>query len=315
MEQQYSENGPRLFATLGLGQGFQLNEDLMLDFGLDRVHTIRNPGNPPFNPNVPPASGSAGATGDFTAYYVGATWRQEDWTVNGRVETLAGDTEDRLGLSAGAYRAQGEKMGLAFRLTYRESEFLSGDFSTAAVMSFGFAWRPTNPAFIWLDRVDLVYDDAFTALGGASTSFKLINNLNLNHRPNNRWETSYQYAFKWQRAEFGTAFTSYTDLIGVDSRYDLNRKWDVGAQVYALHSWSADTYEYTAGLSVGHSFAKNIWLSVGYNFAGFEDEDFAQARYTAQGPFIQFRIKFDQDSLRDLKQLTSGTTAVPGAGK
>lgn len=317
MEQQYSENGPRLFATLGVGQGWQATEDLLFDFGVDRVQTIRSPGNPLFNPNVPPASGSAGATGDFTAYYVGATWRQEDWTVNGRVETLSGDTEDRLGFTAGAYRAQGEKMGLAFRLTYRDSEFLSGDFSTEAVMSFGFAWRPTNPAFIWLDRVDLVYDDDFTALGGASTSYKLINNLNLNHRPDSRWETSYQYAFKYQRAEFGTEFTSFTDLIGVDSRYDLNSKWDVGGQVYALHSWSADTYEYTAGLSVGHSFAKNVWLSIGYNFAGFEDEDFAQARYTAQGPYIQFRVKFDQDTWKDLKDYSSGNpvNVAPGATK
>ena len=66
--------------------------------------------------------------------------------------------------------------------------------------------------------------------------------------------------------------------------------------------------DWSAGLSVGHSFAKNVWLSLGYNFAGFEDEDFAQARYTVNGPYIQFRIKFDQESI---KQLATGSPIAP----
>jgi hypothetical protein len=43
-----------------------------------------------------------------------------------------------------------------------------------------------------------------------------------------------------------------------------------------------------------------MWVSIGYNFAGFEDKDFDAARYTAQGPFIKFRMKADQDTFRDL---------------
>jgi hypothetical protein len=39
---------------------------------------------------------------------------------------------------------------------------------------------------------------------------------------------------------------------------------------------------------------------VGYNFAGFHDEDFSRNRYTEQGPFIKLRIKADQDTFRDL---------------
>jgi hypothetical protein len=46
--------------------------------------------------------------------------------------------------------------------------------------------------------------------------------------------------------------------------------------------------------------ARNLMLSVGYNFAGFEDDDFAAARYTARGPYVQFRLKVDQASLEDL---------------
>ena len=58
--------------------------------------------------------------------------------------------------------------------------------------------------------------------------------------------------------------------------------------------------DYSAGLDVGYNLGRNMWLSVGYNFAGFDDDDFAQARYTAAGPFLRFSIKADQQLLRDI---------------
>jgi hypothetical protein len=33
---------------------------------------------------------------------------------------------------------------------------------------------------------------------------------------------------------------------------------------------------------------------------GFEDDDFSRANYTAQGPFVQFRMKFDQQTVRQM---------------
>jgi hypothetical protein len=45
-----------------------------------------------------------------------------------------------------------------------------------------------------------------------------------------------------------------------------------------------------------------MWLSVGYNFKGFYDQDFTAAHYTAQGVFIRFRFKFDQDTVREMAE-------------
>jgi hypothetical protein len=42
----------------------------------------------------------------------------------------------------------------------------------------------------------------------------------------------------------------------------------------------------------------NAWVSVGYNVTGFQDQDFADGSFTAQGPYIRFRFKLDQDSAR-----------------
>ena len=54
------------------------------------------------------------------------------------------------------------------------------------------------------------------------------------------------------------------------------------------------------GLDVGFNLASNVWLSLGYNFAGFEDDDFDDARYTAEGPFLRFSIKADQQLLKKI---------------
>ena len=43
-----------------------------------------------------------------------------------------------------------------------------------------------------------------------------------------------------------------------------------------------------------------MWLSVGYNFDGFVDDDFTDSEYRAEGVFFKFRMKFDQDSVREI---------------
>jgi len=54
------------------------------------------------------------------------------------------------------------------------------------------------------------------------------------------------------------------------------------------------------GADVGVTFMKNAWVSLGYNVQGYNDKDFDDAHYLAQGPYLKFRIKFDQDTFKDL---------------
>ncbi len=103
------------------------------------------------------------------------------------------------------------------------------------------------------------------------------------------------------RSEFGTSsFNGYTDLIGFDLRRGLRGRWDVGVNTSIYHSYQSKVIDYGAGLDVGFNLATNMWLALGYNFVGFHDEDFSQARYTAQGPYLRFSIKADQRTLKDI---------------
>ena len=88
------------------------------------------------------------------------------------------------------------------------------------------------------------------------------------------------------------------DLAGVDFRRGFRGRFDVGLNASVYNSYRSDVSDYSVGVDVGYNLATNIWVSAGYNVAGFYDQDFADARYTAQGPFLRFSIKADQHSLR-----------------
>jgi hypothetical protein len=90
--------------------------------------------------------------------------------------------------------------------------------------------------------------------------------------------------------------------MGVELRRDLSERMDFSLRASLRHSWDADVYESLVGASLGFQVIPNLWVSVGYNLSGFEDSDFSQAEYTAKGPFLRFRYKFDQNTIRDLLQ-------------
>ena len=173
-------------------------------------------------------------------------------------------------------------------------------------MRLGLVHRPLYTRWIILDRLDVLYGKQ---QGGTSTttgtSFNLenrriVNNLSANFKPDSKTQISLLYGAKYVLETIDARYYSgYTDLIGIEGRYDLTGKWDVGFRGNALHSWSSGQINFSAGPSLGYNVIKNAWISLGYNFTGFTDKDFSTADYTAQGPFIRFRFKFDQNSVKE----------------
>jgi opacity protein-like surface antigen len=110
-----------------------------------------------------------------------------------------------------------------------------------------------------------------------------------------------QYAFKYVRSDFdGANYSGYTDLVGIDLRRGIRGRWDVGVNTSIYHSYNSKVVDYGLGADVGYNLATNIWLTLGYNVFGFHDQDFTQARYTAQGPYLRFSIKADQQTLKSI---------------
>jgi hypothetical protein len=91
----------------------------------------------------------------------------------------------------------------------------------------------------------------------------------------------------------------------MEVRHDLNKKWDIGFQGSLYKSYNADVSDYSYGVSVGYSMARNVWVSLGYNFDGFQDDDFSAAEYTSEGIFLKYRLKFDQNTADSILGLMS----------
>jgi uncharacterized repeat protein (TIGR01451 family) len=296
VERQFTEYGPRAFANLGLRQTLNLNKKWGVDAGLDHSRTVDKPGSTPFNVNVPSSSGS---NYDFTAVSMGTTYKEKSWSWTSRVEVRYAENEDKWGVTTGIYSEPASGIGLSAGIQLFRTEAESGSDATDADIRFGLAYRPKKTRWIILDRLDLKVDEKEDSNSNFENC-RIINNMNANFKPDSKTQISLQYGLKYVMDTIDADhYSGYTDLMGVEGRYDLTKQWDVGLRSSVLHSWRSDEIDYSSGVSIGHNVVKNVWLSIGYNFLGFEDEDFSRADFTAQGPFIQFRFKFDQKSVRD----------------
>ncbi len=304
MGQNLNENGDRMFALFGLKQSWKITDKWSVDGGVDRSQTIKNSKNYSFNVNVPPASGD---NQDFTAVSLGTTYTEKKWNFSNRLEVRTSDTDDKWGIVSAFVGEPKEGWGWSARCEVFDTKSAGGVKTVNGDLRLGMVYRPLYTRWILLDRLDLLYNDqqGGTATTGTTGVFntenrRIVNNLSANFKMDNKTQISLFYGAKYALDSIdGTDYSGYTDLIGIEGRYDLTKKWDIGIRGSVLHSWSASQINYSAGPSVGYNVIKNAWISLGYNLAGFTDKDFSASNYTAQGPYVRFRFKFDQNSVKD----------------
>ena len=305
INQETNENGMRSFSTLGLTQAFPISERWSGDFTYDHSKTIREPGATPFNENVPIAQGTASINGgdnDFTAVSVGTTYKASTYTINNRIEKRNASQESKTGVLVNWERNLQE--GVAYSATAKlfkterdnNSERLDSD------IRLSMAYRPLKSRWIALSRLDFKLDSNTDILGIKTRQRKLIENLTANYLLDNRNQLAFNVGLKYVVDSFdGDEYNGLTHLLGAEYRHDLSEIFDVGAHAHMYTSSNSGTTQYSTGISAGWNMTRNIWLSAGYNFEGFSDSDFSAAGHTVAGPYIRFRMKFDQDTLDDIK--------------
>ena len=305
INQETNENGIRSFSTLGLTQAFPISERWSGDVTYDHSKTIREPGATPFNENVPIAQGTTSINGDgndFTAVSVGTTYKAPTYTINNRIEKRNASQESKTGVLVNWERNLQE--GVAYSATAKlfkterdnNSERLDSD------IRFSMAYRPLKSRWIALSRLDFKLDSNTDILGIKTRQRKLIENLTANYLLDNRNQLAFNVGLKYVVDSFdGDEYNGLTHLLGAEYRHDLSEIFDVGAHAHMYTSSNSNTTQYSTGLSAGWNMTRNIWLSAGYNFEGFNDSDFSAAGHTVKGPYIRFRMKFDQDTLDDIK--------------
>lgn len=90
-------------------------------------------------------------------------------------------------------------------------------------------------------------------------------------------------------------------LVSTRVIHDIGRRFDVSAMMGVMGTPDSDAKEKLYGLEAGYRVKDNIWVSAGYNFAGFSDRDLSGREQTEEGWYLRLRMKFDEKLLQRLE--------------
>lgn len=333
-QSQISEYGPRTFALFGLDQKVKLNARWSVDAAIDSSQAFNQSGKAPLvvDPSQPIQAGGirdGGAlTENFVAVSGGTEYRGGAWMWNARVEARQGDSNDRYGLTTAFLRQIRDGVAMSASAQVFSQHNIDGSVGLLANAQLSWAWRPFDGDWSMLDKLEFRLDSLASGTGesilgqntlaatGDARSARLINNFVLNYASDawkgaeggdgkggvldlyQRSQLSLYYGSKYVLDSYdGDDYAGYTDILGIEGRFDLGSRIDIGLRASVLHSWSQNTFAWAFGPSVGFTPFTNAWVSVGYNIRGFNDRDFESSHYTAKGAYLVFRMKFDQHAL------------------
>ncbi|MFM9828659.1 MAG: hypothetical protein ACKVOB_07935 [Sphingomonas sp.] len=321
--QDITEYGLRSYAAYGLSQTLTLGGGWTADASFDGNRTlggfdparVNNPAQPVANGGF---IGTRGAqTEDFNALTLGFGYRAGRFSATTRGEYRFGSLGDRAGFTFGAIRQVGDGTvfgGLATwaRVTER------GATTETANLALSGAFRPSSAQLALLGKLEFRRDQVTGATLGAAApgagrllvngnarSQRVIASLSAAWAPDGRDEDG-----AYQRHEVSVFFANryvservdsldvqgVSTLIGVDFRIGVGQHVELGASGSVRGELSRGAYRYAVGPVVGVRPAKNLLITAGWNFSGFADRDFSEARATRQGFFLATRLKFDQTS-------------------
>ena len=299
--------GRRLGATIGVDQQFRLNEKWSASVGARSRNVLDQTGE--FIEVAPDdAISPLEINEDFNSGYIGVAYSTDTTSASVRLEGRDSSAGDTWTASAGVARELTEELSLAgsARGLFNEA---NGSNRTASQLDIrlGGAWRPRDEDTIVFDRLDISHIN--NEFGERET--KIVNNLAVNTQVTDRLQATANYGVKNVRTEIaGQQLESWNHLVGGEARFDVTERIDIGLRGSLLASQGTNTLEYSFGPSIGVSPVKNLWLSAGYNFEGFKDDDFEAAEYSREGVYLQMRLKFDQDTARGLLRRISPRDAV-----
>lgn len=304
------DSSRRVGATIGLDQQFQITEKWTASFGARNRKVLDENGeyvNIVGDDVISPLE----VNEDFTSGYGGIAYRSEVMSASTRLEFRDSSESETLIGSLAAARELSEELSLAASVRALKNAPKDGSANReTADVRLGAAWRPRNSdETIIFDRLDIGYEDN----GQGRRRTKIVNNLAVNTMIDERWQAAFNYGVKHVEEEIaGLSFSSTNHLVGAETRFDVTKKIDLGLRGSILTDGKNHAYSY--GPSIGVSPVRNIWVSAGYNVEGYKDEDFEAAEYTREGPYIQLRLKFDQNTASDLlRRISPDAAPVPSA--
>lgn len=323
--QDTGEFGRRSFAAYGLAQSFQLGKNWSIDATLDGSRTLSGvDASKIITPGQPVASGGYVGSGnliteDFTAITIGATYRARNWSGTARAEYRFGSLGDKAAITAGMIRKLGDGSAFGALATWTHAEARGGATTGTLDLAMSGAYRPAGSPIAMLGKVSWIEDSVKNAVAGQpgpiagsalivtgdARSRRIVGSLSIDWSPRGKdskggFQRSGVSLFLGGRYVFDRIdnydLAGFSTMAGIDVRLGITSKVELGltGTVRAAPGNRAVSYAY--GPTIGVSPAANILVTVGWNVRGFDDRDYAAARTTRSGPFVSFKLKFDQGS-------------------
>ena len=266
-------------AAIGLKNKWYVQEGLTLNTLFERVESLEGEKN-----------STATAAGVGIEYLA-----NEKYKASGRLEKRWGDTSDTLLASAGAAYRYSDEITLLAKDIYSQVDYDDGH-RTINRFQLGAAYRDYDSNKLdMLAKLEYRLDDNATG-NDSYQKDAVVWSWSGNYHPTRPLTLSGHYAGKYTEYD-AQGITSDNTAHAVYARglYDISERWDIGLQAGTYWNKQADDLSYLVGAEVGYSPMTNLWLSLGYNFMGFEDEDIAYDDTTIEGAYFRLRFKFDED--------------------
>ena len=328
--QDIAEYGKRNFAAFGLTQSFNVSKHLAVDATVNSNHVLSGiSAARVINLQQPVASGghlgdSGQITEDFTALTLGATWRAHRWTTTLRGEYRDGELAKRKGVTFGAIRQLGEGTIAGTGFTWTKAHGIDGTASEIFNGAVAFAHRPANGALATLAKLEFRSDwvqnaknDSAGAAGvtalnvdGTARASRVIGSVSTNWSPRGRihGENGDEFVQRSEIGLFGAVrynldryqgydLAATAVLGGVDMHISIGERVENGGTATVRTTLSDHVTQFAVGPTIGVVPARDVILTLGYNFTGFRDSDFAVTRNTTKGVFATLKVKFDTATL------------------
>ncbi|WP_350558601.1 hypothetical protein [Psychrobacter sp. CAL346-MNA-CIBAN-0220] len=266
-------------AAIGLKNKWYVQKGLTLNTLFERVESLEG------------KEDSTSTAAGFGVEYLA----KENYKASGRFEKRWGDTSDTLLGSVGVAYRYTDDLTLLAKNIYSRVDYDEGH-RTINRLQIGGAYRDYDSNQLdMLAKLEYRLDDNNI---GSDPYHKdaVIWSWSGNYHPTRPLTLSGHYAGKYTEYNADN-ITSDNTAHAVYGRglYDISTRWDVGLQAGTYWNKQADDLAYMLGAEIGYSPMTNLWLSLGYNFMGFEDDDIAYDDSTQEGAYFRLRFKFDED--------------------
>ena len=274
-------------AFVGARQQFTVSEGTVLTFGMDAQRDIGS-GELPLGASV----GNPFIKEAFTSASIGLRKTTDTWSAGTELSYSVSAQSKGGSLRVSADGELSDTWSIGGEALWGFSDD-NGIEEKDIRLRFGAAHRGDDRAPITIFQLETDFDE--------DGDRKVYGSVNHHRYLDDASSLNLRAAAKWQRQAFtGFEIKDTTTFLGAEYRHDLSDKFDVGVHGSVMNSLGSKQMTSSYGLSLGVTPFKNGRINVGYNFAGFRDPDYSSNGYTEKGAYIEFKMKFDQNTFREV---------------